>query len=326
MIEETLRKFPEQFAFEPVIEHAPQWKKFERFVVAGMGGSHLAADLLCMQSPPRDILVHADYGLPPLPEEDTLPRLFIASSYSGETEETIDFFAAAFERKLPLAVISTNGKLIELARTHTLPFVRIPETGIPPRLALGYSLKGLMKLMGDENGLREVSVLASTLDPAAAETRGTAIAEQLRDKIPVVYASARNRHIAYNWKIHCNETAKIPAFINTFPELCHNELAGFDGHGAARVFTERFAFVFLHDANDDPKIRQRMDATAQLLRGLGLAVYDVPLEGARLWERVFNALLAAGWAALHLARYYGADPERAPIIEKLKHTLKKKPR
>lgn len=322
MIEETLQKFPEQFAYEPVIENVSQWKKFDRFVVAGMGGSHLASGLLNMQNPSRDIVIHRDYGLPALPEENVSSRLFIASSYSGDTEETIDFFMAALERKLSLAALSTNGKLVELAQTHQLPFVRMPDTGIQPRLALGFSLKGQMKLMGDETGLREVSALASTLDRSAVETYGAAIAKQLQDKIPVIYASTRNKPIAYNWKIQCNETAKIPAFINTFPELDHNELSGFDGNNTTRALSEHFVFIFLRDTYDHPKIHRRMDSTAQLLQERGCTVHTVPVDGASLWERIFNALLVADWTALHLANYYGTDPEHAPAIEALKRFMK----
>ena len=92
MMREAIKNFSQQFDFTPVVENEAQLKRSGKFVVAGMGGSHLAAGLLKVWNPYLDIVIHREYGLPAIEEKDLQSRLCIASSYSGNTEEVIDFF------------------------------------------------------------------------------------------------------------------------------------------------------------------------------------------------------------------------------------------
>src|SRR5271154_6434811 len=95
MIPDDIKAYGKQFDFEPNIENAAKLKKFGKFVVMGMGGSHLAADLIKAWHPEIDIIIWSNYGLPPLAEKDLKDRLIIISSYSGSTEEAVDAFTLA---------------------------------------------------------------------------------------------------------------------------------------------------------------------------------------------------------------------------------------
>ena len=146
MIKEAIENFAEQFAYQPVIENKEKWQKFKKFLLVGMGGSHLQGDMLKMLHPELDFLVYEDYELP---ENIGKDRLVIASSYSGNTEETISAFACAQEKGFSVVVSCTGGKLLDLAKEHRVPYVKIPDTGIQPRSALGYTLRALRKLGGE---------------------------------------------------------------------------------------------------------------------------------------------------------------------------------
>lgn len=322
MMEQAIRDFPKQFSYKPVIENAGTWKRYDAFIVAGMGGSHLASGLLGMSRPTLPLYIHRDYGLPPMPEAELRQRFFIASSYSGNTEEVIDAATQALAKGLRIAVISVGGKLLEFAREHKLPYVQLPDTGIQPRMALGFSLRAQMKLMGDEAGLAETASLAQALDTAACEERGKEIAETLNGKVPIIYASLRNQSLAYNWKIKFNETGKIPAFYSVFSELNHNEMTGFDVLETNHQLSERFHFLFLSDSTDHPRVQKRMEITRRLYEDRKLPVTLLTLEGANIWERVFSLLTTADWAALHTARYYGAEAEQVPMVEEFKEMMK----
>lgn len=140
---DAIKNFNKQFEYEPVIENKSKLGKKDKFIVAGMGGSHLAAGLLKIWRPDLDLTIHKDYGLP-----DVSDSLVILSSYSGNTEEIINTLEKGIENNLSMAIISTGGNLIELAKKHSLPYIQIPITGIQPRSALGYSIKALFKIMG----------------------------------------------------------------------------------------------------------------------------------------------------------------------------------
>jgi len=320
-MEDAIKNFAAQFEWEPKVENSDKWKPYDKFIVAGMGGSHLAAGLLEIIKPGLDVVVHRDYGLPDLSKKELTGRLLIASSYSGNTEEVIDAFDEAVKKGLNLAAISVGGKLIERAKKAHIPYVVIPQTGIQPRSALGFSLRAMLKLMGLEELLKESSKLAQELKPQELRQEGSRLAEKLKDQVPVIYASRRNFSLAYNWKIKMNETGKIPAFYNVFPELNHNEMTGFDVTESSRHLSKIFHFLFLKNENDHPKIQKRLEITAELYRQRGLVVEVMELTGKSVMEKVFRSLVIADWTAVRLAEIYGLEAEQVPMVEEFKKLI-----
>jgi len=106
----------------------------------------------------------------------------------------------------------------------------------------------------------------------------------------VIYSSKRNVAVAYNWKIKFNETGKIPAFYNVFPELNHNEMTGLDVREATKELSKNFHFIFLKDETDHPKIQTRMDITKKLYEDRGLAVEILQLQGNDIFHKIFSTL------------------------------------
>ncbi|PCI20005.1 bifunctional phosphoglucose/phosphomannose isomerase [Candidatus Wolfebacteria bacterium] len=321
-MQDALKKFADQFLWKPEIIYADALKSLQSFVVAGMGGSHLAADLLTIYNPEIDLYIHKDYGLPPLSEERLKETLLIASSYSGNTEEVIDFARSAIEKKLQLVIITTGGMLLEIAQSNSIPYIQIPDTGIQPRNALGYSLIALASAIGDAALMDQLSSLATRLTPEKLEEQGKELATSLFNKIPIIYSSTQNAPIAYNWKIKFNETGKIPAFYNVFPELNHNEMAGFDTVPSIKELVEKFHFIFLKDASDHSRISTRMEISQALFESRGLPVHVVELQGDSVLVKIFNSLLLADWITYHTALKYGAEPEKVKIIEEFKQKIK----
>ena len=318
-MEQAIKSFPKQFSFKPEIKNLSTLQKKNSFIVAGMGGSALAADLLRAWNPKLDLLIHRNYGLPEIQKGRLGEYLFIASSYSGNTEEILDGLAEALKRGMAAAVVTTGGKLLKEAVKNKLPYILLPSDGIQPRMALGLSAKAILKFMDETGGLEKISKLTD-LKPEIYEESGRALAKKLDGYIPVVYASQRNMPVAYTWKIKFNETGKIPAFANRFPELNHNEMTGFDGNGEAKDLSEKFYFLFLRDRADDPRIRRRMEVMEDLLRERKLKFEAIDLEGDE-FHKIFGSLLVADWAAYYLAYHYGSDPEAVPMVEKFKKLI-----
>lgn len=319
MMHEIIRDFPEQFAFEPVVVHADRLPAYKKYVVLGMGGSHLPSTLLSRMRPELDIVHHREYGLPL--GSDLSDRLVIASSYSGNTEETIDGAHEAHRLGLPLAIVATGGDLLRFAQENQIPYVAMPATGIPPRTALGYNVRSLMAVMGLTEQLAESRALAITLDSDRAEQLGATVAKWCENRVPVIYASTRNEALAYIWKIKFNETGKIPAFCNVLPELNHNEMSGFDVADSTRALSANMVFIFLRDATDDARLQRRMDVLAQLYRDRGLRVEEYQVTGANASEQIFSTLLVADWASIAIAEHYGLEPEAVTMIEEFKRAI-----
>lgn len=322
MIYDDIKNFNKQFEYEPLVQNAKRLKRFKRYVVCGMGGSHLAADLVKVWRPDFPITAWPNYGLPLLPLKELKEHLVIASSYSGNTEETIDAFGEALKRHIPVAAVAAGGKLIRLAEKARVPYIQIPDWHIQPRLATGLGLKAILALMGEKAALKEVAELANTLKPSRHEAQGKNLAKAFHGSIPIIYSSAKNLPIAYNWKIKFNETGKIPAFCNALPELNHNEMTGFDLKDTTGTLSHRFHFVFLKDHADHPRIIKRMNVLEGLLRQRNFGIETLFLGGEDIWLKVFNSLVLADWTAYYTAKGYGVEPEKVPMVEEFKKLIK----
>lgn len=322
-MKEAIKNFLNQLRFEPTIENKTALISNKNFIVCGMGGSHLAADLLKTWNPSLNLVIHHDYGLPAL--ADKLNKyLIIISSYSGNTEEAIDGFNEAIAKKIPVACVSTGGKLLELAIKYKKPYIKMLDTGIEPRSALGFSIVSLLKIIKEEQALLEIKKIASSIDMDKAEKEGKILAEKLKNFIPIIYASTRNEPIAYNWKIRFNETGKIPSFYNTLPELNHNEMVGFDGEKKTEKLLKNFYFIFLEDKTDHPRILLRMEVLKEILKKKGFSMETLKLEGKNIWEKIFFSLLIADWTAYYIAEQYGLKAQETEIIDKFKNMIREK--
>ncbi|HEX9722067.1 MAG TPA: bifunctional phosphoglucose/phosphomannose isomerase [Candidatus Paceibacterota bacterium] len=322
-MEDAIRNFAKQFEWEPKIENADKWKAWGKYLLCGMGGSHLQGDVFQNAFPGFDLSVYQDYGLPSWRDDVLKETLIIASSYSGNTGESLSSFEQTVANKYPVAAISTGGELLIRANQYKVPFIQVPDTGIQPRSALGYTFKALAKMVGREDALQEATKMGQALAQRAdvLEQEGKQLAQKLQGYVPVIYTSNKNYSIAYNWKIKFNETGKIPAFYNLFPELNHNEMNGFDVSDSTRPLAEKFSFIFLQDTTDSERIKKRMMVLEKQLTSRGFPVETILLGEGSMLEKIFSSLLLADWIALYLAKHYGRDPEQVPMIEEFKKAL-----
>ena len=312
----TLLGFSDQLKWQPTVEGGVI-PSAGRYLLCGMGGSALAGGLLAACDQTIPLAVHRDYGLPPLIKSDSVtPPLIIISSFSGNTEETLDAYQTARAADWPLVVVTAGGELLASARRAGVPLIVLPDPAIPPRLAVGYFLRALALITGAGRVGRELESLAPTLDLAATETDGRSIAKRLTGRIPLFYSSNCYAPLAYFWKIMLNETAKIPAFSNMVPEQNHNELESL-GHISANPFT----VVMLTSADDQPRIAKRFNVLTEILPSLRIPVETILLAGASPAARVVNSILLASFTTLALAEARSVDPDNAPVIEDFKHRL-----
>jgi glucose/mannose-6-phosphate isomerase len=128
----------------------------DKVVILGMGGSAIGGDLLrsiMLEKCKTPVLVHRDYDLPLLVDERTL---VIASSYSGNTEETLSSFSQALKTPAKKLAITTGGKLKALADESNVP-VFCFEYDAEPRSAFGYNFFSLLGLLNKVGVISSVS-------------------------------------------------------------------------------------------------------------------------------------------------------------------------
>ncbi len=103
-----------------------EYRYAQRILILGMGGSAIGGDLLrglVANRCPVPIVVHRDYSLPAWASNAMGGTLVIASSHSGNTEETLTAFAAAHRAGAFLMAVTTGGELATRAAAWGVPLV-----------------------------------------------------------------------------------------------------------------------------------------------------------------------------------------------------------
>lgn len=307
-------------------------RQLAKVVVAGMGGSALAALLAkawLQESLRVPFEVVREYELPAYVDESTL---VIASSYSGNTEETLACLGQAADLGAQRAVIAAGGKLIETAEAEKIPHVKIPS-GLQPRMAVLFNLKALLATLahfGVVPGglLDEVTAAGEWLKteseawaPLVPIDKNLAkeLALQAVGKTAVFYGGRLTGPAAYKWKISWNENAKNVAFWNVYPEANHNEFIGWSSHPVEKPF----AVFDLRSSFEYPRILKRFEITDRLLSGLRPKATVVNLAGDTPLRQLLWASILADFVSIYVTVLNGVDPTPVDLVEKLKSEMMK---
>ena len=299
-------------------------------VVAGMGGSALAALLLkswlkSELTVPLDIV--RSYDLPAYVNQNTL---VIVSSYSGNTEESISCLYQADTKGAKVAIITSGGQLIERAKANKITYAPLPG-GIQPRMAMIYNLCALVEILANFGivPIDKIDEISSKSDWLKSESDKWAsdvptnnnyakkLAIQAVGKTAIFYGGTLTAPVAYKWKISWNENAKNVAFWNELPEFNHNEFIGWTSHPVEKPFA-----VFDIISNlENPKILKRFEVSDRLLSGQRPKSTVINLAGATVIEQLLWGTILADFVSIYVAILNGVDPTPVQLIEKLKHEL-----
>lgn len=296
-------------------------------VWAGMGGS--ALPMVVVQSWPQvnvPFEIVRNYDIPPYVGEQTL---FVASSYSGNTEETLEALRQAEAKQAQIVVVAAGGTLEQIARDKGYPLFSIPA-GIQPRMATFYFVnafvhivKNLALAVYDTNELAVVGewlkpeVAAWAADVPTDTNYAKQLALQLMGKTPIIYAGPKLFPAANKWKICMNENAKNTAWSNQYPEFNHNEFIGWSSHPVEKPF----AVVEIRSGLEHPRIQQRFDVTARLLSGMRPAPIVVTPKGDSLLRQLAWSFALGDFVSIYLALLNGVNPTPVDLVEKLKKEL-----
>lgn len=304
-------------------------------VVTGMGGSALAA-LIVKVLLSKELTIPFDiirgYDLPGYVNANTL---VIASSYSGNTEETLSALDQAEKKGAQIGILASGGKLIDAATSFNIAHVPLPS-GVQPRMAMIYNLRALFALLAnfgvvDTKWLDELSNLSSWLEEETAKWTPEVATEynyakQLAlegiGKTPVFYGSPLTAPLAYKWKISWNETAKNVAFWNEYPEFNHNEFMGWVSHPVEKPF----AIFDIVSPFDKPRVLQRFELSDRLLSGKRPHAFTIEIKGESLLAQLLWGSILADFVSAYAAVLNQVDPTPVVLIEKLKKELAENPR
>lgn len=301
--------------------------QIENIVWAGMGGS--ALPMVVVQSWPRlkiPFEIVRNYAIPPYVNGKTL---FVASSYSGNTEETLEALGHAEAAGAQIAVVAAGGKLADIATEKGYPLFSIPG-GIQPRMAtfyfvsaflaiirpLGVTVEDVSELQSVGSWLRE-QLGAFVAETPTNENYAKQLAAKLVGKTTITYAGPLLFPAANKLKICMNENAKNTAWTNQYPEFNHNEFIGWSSHPIEKPF----AVVEFRSNLEHERVQKRFEVSERLLSGMRPSPIVIEPKGETLLQQLAYSFALADFVSIYAAILNGVNPTPVELVEKLKIEL-----
>ena len=281
-----------------------------KLLISGMGGSGIGGRIMESLANFEDlgnISSWNNYGLPTwLSSSDNV----ICISYSGNTAETISAAKKANEIGCKIEVITTGGKLMDLADDNGWKKTLI-EAGHQPRAALPLLLKPLLYKLNFPNIERIVNeVSEQNYEKSQIEN----IATNLSGKIPCIYTETLLEPVGYRWRCQIQENAKQLAFHHVIPEMNHNEIVGWTNSNPNMIP------VLIRKKIENDEIRNRFEALKKTA-WKNIKVVEIFAKCNNHLSQMLETIYIGDMVSVEVAKLNGADPTPVEVIENLKNEL-----
>lgn len=328
MMDQLVARFTEQLKEALEIGRASNIKKpetpFKNVFVSGLGGSGIGGNFayeFVRDELKIPFVVSKSYDIPAFVGPGTLA---IASSYSGNTEETLSAMEQMLASGATIIVVSSGGKLIEIAKAKGLDYINVPDNWPSPRACLGYSIVQQLFILHktgliSDNAIKGIEASIPMLDAEMEDIQSKAkmIAQMLIGKIPVIYTTDRMESVAVRFRQQIDENAKMLCWHHVIPEMNHNELVGW------RIKNDDLAVIFFRNKDDHSRNQVRIDINKEIISHYTSTLIEVFSKGNSLVERSMYFVNLGDWISVYLAELRGVDSIEVKVIDFLKGELGK---
>ena len=326
-MKDLIRRFPAQL--KEAVEIASKAKlsalktPINKVVICGLGGSGIGGTIakeILFDEATVPIEVLKSYSLPSYIDEHTL---VICSSYSGNTEETLECYSLAQKQKAKIVCITSGGQILESAKKDGNDYILVPG-GSPPRSCLGYSLTQVLHILSHykiaPQKLVQIAAATEILEKTQEAIMHEAhqIVKKLHEKFPVIYSTALHEGIAIRLRQQLNENAKILCWHHVVPEMNHNELVGW-----SHPYAEMAVIVFI-DKDENPRNKLRMDFCRKVFEKYAAEIIEIHSKGENTVEKKLYWIHLGDWVSMFLAEKRNVDAMDIKVIDNLKSELASK--
>ena len=305
-------------------------------VISGQGGSAIGGVIvkdLIQNYLHLPIIINKNYDIPSFINKNTL---FIASSYSGNTEETLEALNKVIHLNesgdnVMIFCICSGGEMLEISKKHKLKHILIPKGG-SPRGMLCYSVVQMLILLSMLGDSEKTDFFIDKLKTAQSylineqlriELKAESCVKKIGNKMPFIYTFSEFEGVALRFKQQLNENSKRHATYNLIPEMNHNEIVAWSHENlcVAPVFIQgNTSFV----ANEH---RMRLNIK-QIAKNVENVIKLQCLDHAGEYSikdgfiQYFYFIHLVDWISLIMAEKQGVDPNNIDPINDLKAALK----
>lgn len=291
---------------------------FQSVVICGLGGSGIGGRIArgyFLNKAHCPVEVYSHYFLPKYINANTL---VVLSSYSGNTEETLQMFEIAKAAGCKIIGICSGGTLQNKLQEGNYPMFKVPQ-GFQPRMALGFSFSLTLLLLGkvfESPVEKELKDLLSIYEnKESLKTEAELLLKQWSGNINapiVVYSDENYAGVAVRFCQQIQENAKGQAYSLVLPEANHNAIESVYGNMHTNI-------LFLN-AGVNERNNLRFAFLRKLMEENGNTVATISLQNASLLS-LFQTIYILDWVSILLSNAKGADNMTVPNIDKLKNYL-----
>lgn len=299
-------------------------KEIKNIVISGLGGSGIGGAIvkdLVASEIKIPIEINNSYTIPNYVNESTL---FIVSSYSGNTEETLEALKHAIEKNAKIVGITSGGQIAEICKEHKIDLILVPPGSSSPRACLGYSMVQQFYVL-HKLGLIDVSFKSALKNSKnlivnkenEIKNEAQKLAQKLHDKLPIIYAPDTMEGVAVRLRQQINENAKMLCWHHVIPEMNHNELVGW------RSKNEHFAVIVFRNKTDYARIQKRIEINKEIFKKYTSNIFEIWSKGDNAIEKAIYCIHLGDWLSFYLSELRGVDSIEVKVIDHLKAELAK---
>ncbi len=320
-------------------------RTYSSIVFAGMGGSGLIGEVVSDLSNELEafrIDVLKEYHLPKYYSNETL---VVGISASGNTEETLSVLSEANKRGFDICTFGSGGMMERFSNSNPrvkftkTPMLKVPRSSFPGIFypVLKFMIQNSYLRISEDQVLDSIDCLSRAQElcqrPSAKQNRALEIGAALsegKNVVPLIYSSKRTRSIGLRFRQSLNENAKTHGFEGVVPELCHNEIVGWDKNAASgkkRASREEsggssFVPISLRLEDDPLEIKTRFHIIEDILKKSKTQFLQAPSLGTTYLSKIISMLYLLDYASYYAAIFKHVDPILTPSIDYLKSELK----
>lgn len=299
---------------------AIQKEKIKNIVITGMGGSGIGGTFAQEYTSTHSalpVIVNKSYHLPAFVDAHSL---VIASSYSGNTEETISCVQDAIQKKSQIIAITSGGQLEKICQEYQLPVVLIPK-GFPPRTCLGYSFVQILHILSyihltpanwQEDILSAADILLRCQNDI--KTQAKQIATRIHQTFPIIY-TLHSEALALRLRQQLNENSKVLCTHHIIPEMNHNELVGWKN-----LYAPHSVLVLRTDF-DLPQNIKRYHFCKNIFLKYKVPVIELQAQGKTILQQWLYLVHLSDWISFELSLLNKEDAIEVQVIDALKHQI-----
>ena len=290
------------------------------FVFVGMGGSGAINELFSSLLTKSKIHVTVVKGYH-LPKTVNSKTLVVATSVSGNTDETLSVLDKAFKENCKIVCFASGGKMENYCIKKNISFRKIPIHNSPRASLVAYFYSILRVLESilpiEKHEINEsIEMLKEMRDKISSKNLqmnnpAIDLAKWITD-IPMIYYPWGLQISATRFKNSLQENAKMHAMAEDMQEACHNGIVSWEKHSAIKP-------ILIQGVDDYIKTKERWGVLKKYFETNNIEYKEIFSVKGNIISKLISLIYFLDYTSIYKAILSNTDPTPVKSIDFIKY-------